>query len=214
MQAGSVFAIGLTGGIASGKSAAEAVFVRLGITVVDADRVARELVEPGQPALAEIVQHFGTGILDADGRLDRPALRQRVFADSAQRSALEAILHPRIRTEIRQRCMAATSAYVIAAIPLLAEGGGRDAYPWLARILLVDVAPQTQLQRLMSRDGIDAKLAERMIAAQASRATRLAIADDVLRNEDSLEALQQHIARLDALYRRLAVVSQYTVRPR
>lgn len=93
---------------------------------------------------------------------------------------------------------------MIAAIPLLAEGGGRNAYPWLARILLVDVAPQTQLQRLMARDGIDAELAERMISAQASRDARLAIADDVLRNENSLETLQQHIVRLDALYRRLA----------
>lgn len=203
-----VFAIGLTGGIASGKSAVEAAFVQLGIEVVDADRVSRDLVEPGQPALAEIVQRFGIEVLDEQGRLDRPALRQRIFASIEERQALEAILHPRIRAEIHRRCMAATSAYVIAAIPLLTEGGARHAYPWLARILLVDVSLQTQLQRLMARDGIDATLAERMIAAQASRDARLAIADDILRNEDSLEALQQRVAGLDALYRGLAVNQQ------
>lgn len=198
-----MFAVGLTGGIASGKSAAEAVFVQLGITVVDADRVSRELVEPGQAALAEIVQHFGKQVLNEAGRLDRPALRQRIFANPAERTALEAILHPRIRAEVQRRCLAATSDYVIAAIPLLTEGGGRNAYPWLARILLVDVAPQTQLQRLMARDGIDVELAERMLAAQASRDARLAIADDVLRNEDSLARLQARVVQLDALYRRL-----------
>ncbi|PJK10155.1 dephospho-CoA kinase [Lysobacteraceae bacterium NML120232] len=201
--AGTMFAVGLTGGIASGKSAAEAVFVQLGITVVDADRVSRELVEPGQAALAEIVQHFGEQVLNEAGRLDRPALRQRIFANPAERTALEAILHPRIRAEVQRRCLAATSDYVIAAIPLLTEGGGRNAYPWLARILLVDVAPQTQLQRLMARDGIDVELAERMLAAQASRDARLAIADDVLRNEDSLARLQARVVQLDALYRRL-----------
>lgn len=198
-----MFAVGLTGGIASGKSAAEAVFVQLGITVVDADRVSRELVEPGQAALAEIVQYFGKQVLNEAGRLDRPALRQRIFANPAERTALEAILHPRIRAEVQRRCLAATSDYVIAAIPLLTEGGGRNAYPWLARILLVDVAPQTQLQRLMARDGIDVELAERMLAAQASRDARLAIADDVLRNEDSLARLQARVVQLDALYRRL-----------
>ncbi|MDO4708308.1 MAG: dephospho-CoA kinase [Pseudomonadota bacterium] len=202
-QAVPVFAIGLTGGIASGKSVVEAAFMQLGIEVVDADRVARDLVEPGQPALAEIVRYFGCEVLDAQGRLDRPLLRQRVFANIGERQALEAILHPRIRAEVHQRCMAATSAYVIASIPLLTEGGGREAYPWLSRILLVDVSEQTQQQRLMQRDQIDKTLAERMLAAQASREQRQAIADDILCNEDSPAALQQRVAGLDRLYRQL-----------
>lgn len=202
-QADAVFAVGLTGGIASGKSTVEAAFVQLGIEVIDADQVARDLVEPGQPALAEIVRHFGREVLDEHGRLDRPALRQRVFANLSERQALEAILHPRIRAEIQRRCLAATSDYVMASIPLLAEGGGREAYPWLARVLVVDVTRQTQLQRLISRDEIGASLANRMIDAQASREQRLAIADDVLRNEAGLAVLQQHVAGLDALYRQL-----------
>lgn len=202
-QADAVFAVGLTGGIASGKSTVEAAFVALGIEVIDADQVARDLVAPGEPALAEIVRHFGREVLDEHGWLDRPALRQRVFANVRERQALEAILHPRIRTEIQQRCMAAASDYVIASIPLLTEGGGRKAYPWLTRILVVDVTRQTQLQRLISRDGIDRSLANRMIDAQTSREQRLAIADDVLRNEASMAELQQHVAGLDGLYRQL-----------
>ena len=198
------FRVGLTGGIASGKSAADAAFAALGVPVVDADLIARELVEPGQPALAEIVRHFGGDMLDAGGRLDRPALRRRIFADAADKAALEAILHPRIRTELEVRTAAAPGEIAIASIPLLAEGGGRAAYPWLDRILVVDVAPATQAERLMRRDGIDAGLAQRMIDAQASREARRAIADDIVNNEGSLDDLQAHIADLYRLYGRLA----------
>ncbi len=198
------FRVGLTGGIASGKSAADVAFADLGVTVVDADVIARELVEPRQPALTEIVRHFGGDVLDADGRLDRPALRRRIFASAADKAALEAILHPRIRTELEARTAAAPGEIAIASIPLLAEGGGRAAYPWLDRILVVDVAPETQAKRLMRRDGIDAGLAQRMIDAQASRETRRAIADDIVNNEGSLDDLRAHIADLHRLYRRLA----------
>ena len=199
--------VGLTGGIASGKSAADAAFAALGATVVDADVIARELAEPGQPALAEIVAHFGEAMLDAEGRLDRRALRQRIFADAADKTALEAILHPRIRTELKARCEAAASDVAIASIPLLAESskrGGRDAYPWLDRILVIDVAPETQQARLIRRDGIDAALAMRMISAQATREQRLALADDILANEGTLEELHARVGGLYRFYLRLA----------
>ena len=199
--------VGLTGGIASGKSAADAAFAALGATVVDADVIARELAEPGQPALAEIVAHFGEAMLDAEGRLDRRALRQRIFADAADKTALEAILHPRIRTALKARCEAAASDVAIASIPLLAESskrGGRDAYPWLDRILVIDVAPETQQARLIRRDGIDAALAMRMISAQATREQRLALADDILANEGTLEELRARVGDLYRFYLRLA----------
>ena len=202
------FGIGLTGGIASGKSVADRAFAALGVPVLDADVLARELVEPGQPALVEIRARFGADVLQADGRLDRPALRQRVFADDEARRALEAILHPRIRAELQRRSAEAPGDLVVASIPLLAEGGGREAYPTLARILVIDVAPKTQLARLMQRDGIDETLARRMIAAQASREARLAIADDILRNEGSIEDLQTQVAALLAFYKRLAAESR------
>ena len=198
------FIIGLTGGIASGKSAADAAFKALGVPVIDADLIARELVEPGQVALAEIASRFGPAMLDADGRLDRAALRRHAFSDDASRRALEAILHPRIRAEMAHQGRQASYPYAIASIPLLAEGGGRSAYPWLSRILLIDVSRETQQQRLIQRDGIDAELAQRMIAAQASRSERQAIADDILKNEDTLQELSTRIAALDRLYRRLA----------
>ena len=198
------FRVGLTGGIASGKSAADAAFAELGVFVADADVIARELVAPGQPALDEIVAHFGSDMLTPEGALDRPALRQRIFANPADKLALESILHPRIRIELEARTAAAPGDIAIAAIPLLAEGGGREAYPWLDRILVIDVTPTTQRARLVARDGIDGALADRMIAAQASRADRLAIADDILRNEETLDALRRRVADLLRLYRRLA----------
>ena len=202
------FGIGLTGGIASGKSVADRAFAALGVPVLDADALSRELVEPGQPALDEIRARFGAEVLQADGRLDRPALRQRVFADDDARRALEAILHPRIRAELQRRSAEAPGDLVVASIPLLAEGGGREAYPMLARILVIDVAPETQLARLMQRDGIDMTLARQMIGAQASREERLAIADDILRNEGRIEDLQACVAELVAFYRRLAAESR------
>lgn len=198
------FRIGLTGGVASGKSAADAAFAALDVPVVDADVIARELVEPGQPALQAIIERFGDGVLGDDDRLDRAALRTRIFNDAEAKTALEAILHPRIRSELEARTAAAPGALAIASIPLLAEGGGRDAYPWLDRILVIDVDAATQHARLVRRDGIDDALAERMIAAQASREARLAIADDILRNEDSLDMLATRVAALHRFYLQLA----------
>jgi dephospho-CoA kinase len=199
------FIIGLTGGIASGKSAVSDRFLARGLVVADADMAARAVVEPGEPALAEIAAAFGDGLLQPDGRLNRNALRARVFADDDARRRLEAILHPPIRSALRRACADATGPYAVVAIPLLAEGGARNAYPWLDRILVVDVPEDLQRARLMRRDGIDATLAERMLAAQAGRRERLAIADDVIVNDGSLERLDAHVAALDARYRSLAI---------
>lgn len=198
------FVIGLTGGVASGKTEVARRFEALGIVVADADVAARETLAPGSEGLAETVSTFGTEILDADGGLDRAAMRRRVFADPDARRRLEAIVHPRVRAMLEAQCRAATSAYAVAAIPLLAEGGGLTAYPWLSRILVIDVPEAVQLQRLQARDGIDARLAAGMLAAQATRHERLAIADDVIANDGPLEALDEQVAALDRRYRVLA----------
>lgn len=198
------FIIGLTGGVASGKSAVAAEFSALGVHVADADEAAREAVAIGSPGLAAVVAAFGNEVLDASGGLDRAAMRRRIFDDAAARTTLEGIIHPQVRTALRAECEAAPGPYAIAAIPLLAEGGGRAAYPWLDRILVVDVPVEVQIERLLQRDGIDRALAERMVAAQASREARLAIADDVLVNTGPLAALVTEVAALDARYRHLA----------
>ena len=200
----SEFIIGLTGGVASGKSTVERAFQALGVFVADADAAARAALAVGSEGLAEVVAAFGDGVLLADGSLDRTSMRRRVFADAQARRTLEAIVHPRVRASLQQACGAAPDAYAIASIPLLAEGGGRQAYPWLGRVLVVDVPEAVQLQRLLARDGIDEALARTMIDAQATRRERLAIADDVLVNDGPLEAIPAHVAALDRLYRRLA----------
>lgn len=198
------FVIGLTGGIAAGKSEVSRRFEALGITVADADLAARAVVAPGSEGLARIAAHFGTDILLADGQLDRAALRARIFESAQERQALEAITHPAIRQLLRETCEQAEGPYAIAAIPLLTEAGGRQQYPWLDRILVVDVPVAVQHARLMQRDGIDSALADRMIAAQASREARLAMADDVVVNDGHPDHLQAHVERLDRAYRALA----------
>ncbi|TYT23015.1 dephospho-CoA kinase [Luteimonas viscosa] len=206
------YVVGLTGGVASGKSEVTRRFEALGVTVADADVAARDAVAVGSPGLAEVVAAFGAQALAADGSLDRAAMRRRVFTDDAARARLEAIVHPRVRELLQATCAAAPGPYAIAAIPLLAEalpaaGGqaaGRGAYPWLRRVLVVDVPVDVQRARLLARDGIDAALAERMIAAQATRLQRLAIADDVLVNDGPLQALDAQVAALDARYRAMA----------
>lgn len=194
------FLVAVTGGVASGKSAATHVFETLGVPVVDADIAARAVVEPGQPALAAVAARFGPEAIGPDGRLDRTAMRQRVFADPSARADLEALLHPPIRAWLREACASAPGPYAVVAIPLLAEGGGRAAYPWLQRILVVDVPEAVQHARLQARDGVDAALAARMVAAQATRAQRLAMADDVVVNDGSLAELEGAIRRLHSRY--------------
>lgn len=200
----SQYIIGVTGGVASGKSEVTRRFEALGVTVADADVAARAAVAPGSAGLEAVVEAFGRSVLAPDGSLDRAAMRQRVFGDETARRLLESIIHPRVRAELQRECEEAKGPYAVAAVPLLAEGGGRAAYPWLQRILVVDVPPDVQRSRLMLRDGIDATLAERMIAAQASRTQRLAIADDVIVNDGELALLAGHVAQLDRRYRMLA----------
>ncbi len=199
-----MYCVGLTGGIASGKSALADRLRARGAFLADADMIARDIVAPGQPALAEIAAHFGKDVLQADGSLDRANLRRRIFDAPAERKALEAITHPRIRAALHDACMAAEAPYAVAAIPLLTEGGGRAVYPWLDRIVVVDVPVELQRTRLLARDGIDAVLADGMIAAQATRAQRLAIADDIIANNGTLEDLDRAANALDRLYRGLA----------
>ena len=196
--------IGLTGGIASGKSALEKAFAAHGITVADADLLAREVVRPGEPALDAVVARFGRDVLMADGQLDRAALRVRVFGNDEERRALEAILHPAIRARLLALCRTAHSPYAIATVPLLTEGGGRRAYPWLHHIVVVDTPVAVQKARLMQRDGIDAALAEKMMAAQASRAERLALAVDIVVNDRDLAHLQRAADGLHLRYLALA----------
>ena len=193
------FIVGLTGGVASGKSEVTRRFQALGVEVVDADVAAREVVEPGQPALARIAERFGAGMLLADGRLDRRQLRERVFADAQARRDLEAITHPAIRARVKAQAQAAPGPYAVVAVPLLAEAG-RAAYPWMARVLVVDAPESLQHDRLMRRDGVDEALAARMIAAQVSRTVRLAIADDVILNDGDPAHLDTAVAALHARY--------------
>ncbi len=193
--------IGLTGGIASGKSAVARTFAGLGIAVIDSDRIAHDIVAPGQPALAEIVEAFGPQILGEDGLLDRKSLRGIVFSDPAQRARLESVLHPRIAGELAAQAAAAGGPYQVLEIPLLVETGMTDT---VDRVLVVDCAERTQLQRLIGRDGGSEDEARRLLAAQAGRATRLAAADDVIVNEDGLDSLYRAVRVLDRCYRRLS----------
>jgi dephospho-CoA kinase len=193
--------IGLTGGIASGKSLVSSAFEALGVPVMDADFAARAIVEPGTPALKAIVQRFGAAILQADGSLDRRALRARVFSDGSQRRQLEAITHPAIRQYLRDWRDAQITPYCVLAIALLVEGSSRAL---VDRVLVVDVPESVQLARLIQRDGVEETLARRMIAAQASRAQRLAAADDVIVNDGSPESARLEVAKLHQQYLELA----------
>ncbi len=201
------FVVAVTGGIASGKSLVDQSFAALGLTVVDADLIAREIVEPGEPALTEIVEAFGSKMLQANGSLDRVALRRRIFENADARHALEKITHPRIRLLLESRCRAAPGPYVIVSIPLLAEAGSREAYRWLDRIVVVDAATGLQRERLVRRDGIDPTLAERMILAQASRAERLALASDVIVNDAGVDGILGPVKALHDRFLHLATVA-------
>ncbi|MGI9329561.1 MAG: dephospho-CoA kinase [Gammaproteobacteria bacterium] len=188
-----VLRIGLTGGIASGKSTVADCFAELGIPVIDTDVIARELVMPGEPALEELVQTFGADILQTDGSLDRQVLRTRVFADPAQRHRLESILHPKIRARTLSQAEVAGGPYQVIVVPLLLETGF-DAL--VDEIVVVDCPESEQRQRLQARDGEDSTQVERMLAAQISRAARLGRADAVIDNSGTLDATRQQVAAL------------------
>ena len=195
------FRVALTGGIASGKTTVANLFAELGVPLIDTDVIARQVVEPGQPALAEVVATFGSNVLDAEGGLDRRRMRERIFTDPSARQRLEAILHPAIRAEMERQSRAADGAYQVLVIPLLAESGRRDH---VDRVLLVDVPEEAQVERLMSRDHVSREQALASLAAQATRAARLAMSDDVLSNEGRLNDLEASVARLHEQYCRLA----------
>jgi dephospho-CoA kinase len=193
--------IGLTGGIASGKSTVAGLFAALGVPVIDTDQIARELVAPGTPLLTRVISHFGAQLLTAAGELDRRALRERVFAHAADRAALEALMHPAIMAELQARAHAAGGAYQIWVIPLLVE---HDLVGRVDRVLLVDCAEELQLRRVQVRDGVTLAQARAVLAAQASRRARLAAADDVIVNEGNLERVREQVEILHSRYGTLA----------
>jgi dephospho-CoA kinase len=196
-----MFVVGLTGGIGSGKSAVSERFQRLGIKVVDADIASREVVKPGQPALSAIAEHFGAELIQSDGSLDRARLRSLVFADPDERVWLERLLHPLINAWIARELESAESPYVVLVSPLLVETGQiRFAH----RVLVIDVPEAVQIERTMARDSNDAAQVKAIIAAQASRESRLARADDVIRNDAGLDALDAAVAELHRRYLALA----------
>ena len=192
--------IGLTGGIASGKSTVAELFTGLGVPVIDTDIIAREVVLPGQPALAEIRDAFGDAVFE-DGVLNRAAMRQQIFADNDARRRLEAILHPRIRQETIKQANASGGDYQLIVVPLLTESPLRD---YVDRILVVDCDEETQIERLLARDAETEDQARRILATQASRDERLAIADDVIHNDTSIEATSSQVSALHDTYLRLA----------
>ena len=194
-----VFRVGLTGGIASGKTTVARLFAALGVPVIDADELAREVVAPGTALLERIAQRFGPEIIDAHGSLRRRALRELVFSDPGARADLEALTHPAIRAAMEARAARADGPYQILAIPLLLEQG-RDSV--VDRVLVVDCDEATQIRRLQARDGTTLAQARAMLAAQASRASRLAAADDVITNDGALDALTAQVERLHAQYLR------------
>ncbi len=205
MTMGRALRVGLTGGIASGKSTVAKLFAALGVPIIDTDLLAREVVAPGTPALTAIIEHFGTDLLAPDGSLERAKLRARIFAAPDERRWLEGLTHPLIRQLTEQRCAAAGGPYQIIAIPLLAETG-RDQR--VDRVLVVDCEPEAQVRRLQARDGATREAATRILAAQATREQRLAIADDVITNDADIAHLRDQIERLHARYLSLAAARE------
>jgi len=194
--------IGLTGGIASGKSTLCQLFSNHDVPIIDADIIARDLVKPGQIALDEIIHCFGQEIIQADGTLNRPSLRKLIFSDAKAKAQLETILHPKISQQLQQRSDALNSPYCILAIPLLIESKLQDS---IDRILVIDLSPELQLERLCQRDNISISDAQLMINSQCSQEQRLSFADDIINNNHSFADLKKIIFNLNQKYRKLAV---------
>jgi dephospho-CoA kinase len=195
------FRVGLTGGIASGKSTAAKFFGALGVPILDSDQVAREVVEPGQPPLERLVERFGRGILTPDGHLDRPALRNIVFSDPKARADLENLTHPAIGAAMEARSAEAGGPYQILVIPLLIE---KNLGSQVNRVLVVDCDEELQIRRLHARDGSTRAQAQAILDAQVSRSARLKAANDVIRNDADMGAVQAQVAELHARYLQLA----------
>ncbi|WP_312626152.1 dephospho-CoA kinase [Scandinavium sp.] len=196
-----VYTVALTGGIGSGKSTVAAAFANLGTDIVDADIIARQVVEPGSPALATIVSRYGAETLMADGTLNRRQLRERIFAHADEKIWLNALLHPLIQQETQRQMKQATSPYVLWVVPLLVEN---HLWQKANRVLVVDVSEETQLLRTTQRDHVTEAHAKQIIAAQATREQRLAVADDVIDNNGAPDAIALDVARLHAHYLELA----------
>lgn len=194
------YTIGLTGGIASGKTAVSGIFLELGCDVIDADIVARQVVEVGSKGLSQLVDAFGAGILNKNKGLNRTLLRKLVFNDSKMLTQLNSILHPLIKQDIYYQVQQVTENFCIVVIPLLCES---NQYNWLDRVLVVDVKLETQLKRLLQRDNITNELANKILQSQCSREQRLAIADYVINNEQTLSHLYKNVESLNSLYKSL-----------
>lgn len=196
------FAVGLTGGIGSGKSTVAELFAGLGAGLVDADEISRRLTAPGQPAVAEISRRFGAQFVAPDGSLDRTKMRNVAFADASARKDLEAILHPLIRQESSRQVRESTAPYVIVVVPLLIETGHYRST--MNRVLVVDCEPETQIRRVMGRSGLARNEVLSIIASQVSREQRLGAADDVIANNSDLETLRAQVGLLHLRYLDLA----------
>jgi dephospho-CoA kinase len=193
----SALIVGLTGGIGSGKTTVANLFAHYGITLVDADIVAREVVAPGQPALEAIAAQFGPQFLTAEGHLDRPALRALVFSDANAKRWLDQLLHPLIRQQILAQLAQAQSPYVLLIAPLLIENG---LTTYVDQLLVVDVSPELQQQRTTARDQVSASQVAAIMASQCDRAQRLQLADQIIHNEADIAALTSKVADLHQLY--------------
>jgi dephospho-CoA kinase len=198
---GAALRVALTGGIASGKSTVSKLFAQRGVPIIDADVIAREVTAPDTALVEQIYQHFGVDLRQSDGTLDRAALRKRIFADPEQRRQLENLVRPAIRARSEELTAQVRDPYLIHVIPLLVETHSASRFD---RVLVVDCSEQVQLQRLLARDGNDLPQARAMLASQASRAQRLAAADDVILNEGALAPLEAAVAALHVKYSDLA----------
>lgn len=195
------YTVALTGGIGSGKSTVADAFSHLGVNVIDADVIARQVVEPGTPALLAIAARFGQQMINYDGTLNRRSLREHIFAHAEDKTWLNALLHPLIQQETRRQMQAASSSYVLWVVPLLVEN---NLAANADRVLVVDVPKETQIQRTILRDRVSREHAERILAAQATREQRLAAADDVIENMGPPDAIASDVARLHEKYLMLA----------
>ena len=196
------YVVVLTGGIASGKTAVSDLFEQRGVPVIDTDRIAHEIVEPGRPALKRIAEAFGQEFLGSDGRLDRKKMRNAIFSSPQQKNRLESILHPAIASEVDQLVSQVEEPWCILVVPLL---GATRLFSWIDRVLVVDVEESVQIERVMARDKISRKQAQSILDAQTSRPQRLAMADDILDNSGSLEQLE---VKVDKLYRKYLALTQ------
>ncbi|UCH47923.1 MAG: dephospho-CoA kinase [Betaproteobacteria bacterium] len=195
------FAVGLTGGIGSGKTTISDLFAELGVDVIDTDEIARELSRKGQPAMRQIEEQFGPDVIASDGSLDRDRMRELVFSDPDAREKLQQILHPLIRAEVQRRLAASGKLYALVVVPLLVESRG---YDFADRVLVVDCSEERQIERVMQRSGLSRDQAKAIMVSQASRNERLAAADDVINNDGKIAALRSQVEKLHRHYLTLA----------